>query len=240
MYRPALVSPLLGTVLATVLLTGCSAETPVQVTAGSGAPVESPAGPSSAGTTAADPSAAPTTPAPTGHPDEDDGGSAGTSPAGTRTAPVTRAPASAAPPTTTPPGAPPATEGPVVGAPGTGTSAEDPSTDGGAGAVVWPAEASPVHGGQVWAVYLAVGSPDSDWDGHMLGEAEGYLVGHGYTGSGIGEVGCDQGAAEQLGFDPADHRLAVYFDSAARAQEFVGVYDRQDLGSARVTTYCLD
>jgi len=27
---------------------------------------------------------------------------------------------------------------------------------------------------------------------------------------------------------------------AARAQEFVAIYDRQDIGSAEVTTYCLD
>jgi hypothetical protein len=104
----------------------------------------------------------------------------------------------------------------------------------------WPPEVTPVHGGRVWAVYLAVGSPDSEWDMHKLGEAESYLQGHGYLGSGIGSVGCDQGAAEALGFDPTNNRVAVYFDSAARAQEFVAVYDRQDVGSAEVTTYCLD
>ncbi len=123
----------------------------------------------------------------------------------------------------------PAPRPPDPAPPGTG----EPQVD-------WPPEAAPVHGGRVWAVYLAVGSPDSDWDMHMLGEAEGYLQGHGYTGSGIGSVGCDQGAAEALGFDPGDNRLAVYFDSAALAQQFVLVYDRQDVGSAPVTTYCLD
>src|SRR5688572_18182236 len=104
----------------------------------------------------------------------------------------------------------------------------------------WPPEVTPVHGGRVWAVYLAVGSPDSEWDMHKLGETESYLQGQGYTGSGIGSVGCDQGAAEALGVDSQDNRVAVYFDSAARAQEFVAVYDRQDVGSAEVTTYCLD
>ncbi len=104
----------------------------------------------------------------------------------------------------------------------------------------WPPEVTPVHGGRAWAVYLAVGSPDSDWDIYMLGETESYLRLQGYTGSGIGSVGCDQGAAEALGFDPGNNRVAVYFDSAARAQEFVAVYDRQDVGSAEVTTYCLD
>src|SRR3712207_5578335 len=95
-------------------------------------------------------------------------------------------------------------------------------------------------GGVAWAVYLAVGSPDVQWDMHKLGETESYARFLGYTGSGIGSVSCDQGAAEALGLDPDDHRVAVYFDSAARAQEFVAVYDRQDVGSVRVTTYCLD
>ncbi len=103
-----------------------------------------------------------------------------------------------------------------------------------------PPEVTPVHGARVWAVSLAVGSPDSEWDMHKLGETESYLRGHGYTGSGIGAVGCDQGAAEALGFDPQNNRVAVHFDSAARTQEFVAVYDRQDVGSAEVTTYCLD
>src|SRR3712207_8079419 len=75
---------------------------------------------------------------------------------------------------------------------------------------------------------------------HMLAETEDYARFLGWTGSGIGSVSCDQGAAEALGFDPDDHRVAVYFDSAARAQEFVAGYDRQDVGSAQVTTYCLD
>jgi hypothetical protein len=99
----------------------------------------------------------------------------------------------------------------------------------------------PVQGSQVWAVYLAVGNAEDVWGRHMLAETADYVHAfYGYQGSGLGEVACDQGAAEQLGFEPRDHRVAVYFESAARAEEFVAVYDRQDLGSARVTTYCLD
>jgi hypothetical protein len=123
-----------------------------------------------------------------------------------------------------------------------GGAAPGASPDASADPVVGPPrEVLPEHGERVWAVYLAVGSPDSERDMHELGEAESYLRGmYGYTGSGIGSVGCDQGAAEALGFDPAHNRVAVYFDSAAGAQEFVAVYDRQDVGSAEVTTYCLD
>ena len=75
---------------------------------------------------------------------------------------------------------------------------------------------------------------------HMLGGTESCARFLGYAGSGIGSVSCDHGAAEALGFDPGDDRVAVYFDSTARAQEFVAVYDRQDVGSAPVTTYCSD
>ncbi len=97
-----------------------------------------------------------------------------------------------------------------------------------------------MHGARRWAVYVAVGSPSSDSEMHALGEAESFLRGTGYVGSGIGSVGCDLGAAESLGFDPGHNRVAVYFDSAADAQLFQGGYERQDLGSAQVTTYCLD
>ena len=129
---------------------------------------------------------------------------------------------------------PPVEELPVEEPPVEEAPAEEPTE------AVWPDEVLPVHGSRVWAVYLAVGSPDSQWDLHMLGETESYAGFLGYTGSGVGSVSCDQGAAEALGFDPGDSRVAVYFDSAARAQEFVAVYDRQDVGSAQVTTYCLD
>ena len=115
---------------------------------------------------------------------------------------------------------------------GSGGGTEDPSGS--------PPELTPVHGGRAWAVYLAVGSPDSDWEMDVLAETESYVRGLGYVGSGIGSVGCDQGAAEALGYPSSENRVAVYFDSAARAKEFVAVYDRPDLGTAQVTTYCLD
>ena len=218
MYRSALVSSF----LTAVLLAGCGGEDAVENSAGAGdrssasveppAPTTSePAGPSDDGTVGRPSSP----PAPTGDGSGDgsgDGEADGEQPASEQ-------PASEKP-------------GGVVTPSPTEQPAEQPT--------VWAPEVTPVHGGRVWAVYLAVGSPDSDWDMHMLGETESYVRMFGYVGSGIGSVGCDQGAAEALGFHPGDNRVAVYFATAAHAQEFVAGYDRQDAGSAQVSTYCLD
>ncbi|PRY49785.1 hypothetical protein LY71_105230 [Geodermatophilus tzadiensis] len=210
MYRSALVSSLLTTA---VLLTGCEGEDDTATAARDRPAVSS----QPAGTTRSAPDAPTTTAAPS-------------TPAPATVAPTTPAPTTTARPTTARPTAP----APTTPAP---TPSPAPAPDGS----VLPDEAVPVHGGQVWAVYLAVGDPDDEWGRHMLAETADYVhASFGYTGSGVGEVACDVGAAEQLGFDPQDHRVAVYFDSAARAQEFVAVYDRQDVGSASVTTYCLD
>lgn len=73
--------------------------------------------------------------------------------------------------------------------------------------------------------------------GRRAGRA--HLTGvHGYVGSGIGAVSCDDGAAEQLGSVPDDNRLAVYFATAEDARTSVAVHDRQDVGSAQVSTLC--
>ena len=104
----------------------------------------------------------------------------------------------------------------------------------------WPDEVTSTHGAQLWAVYLAVASPASDAETRALEETDAYLRGLGYEGSGIGSVGCDQGAAQSLGLDSGDNRVAVYFDTQIDAQAFVAAYDRQDLGATAVITYCLD
>ncbi len=78
------------------------------------------------------------------------------------------------------------------------------------------------------------------WAGHALGEAESFLTWQGFTGSGTGSVACDQGAAEQLGPAPDADRLAVYFATADQARQFTDACERDVLGTAPVTTYCLD
>ncbi|MGK5112292.1 MULTISPECIES: hypothetical protein [unclassified Geodermatophilus] len=129
--------------------------------------------------------------------------------------------------------------GTVDAAPDDQTPADGGSSGGDTGGG-FPPEVVPTQGARVWAVYLAVGTPFDESQAHLLGETESYANGLGYTGSGIGSVGCDQGAAEQLGLAPDDNRVAVYFATAEHAQQFVAVYDRPDLGSAEVATYCLD
>jgi hypothetical protein len=121
-----------------------------------------------------------------------------------------------------------------------GQAPADGGSNGGDTGGGFPPEVIPTQGARVWAVYLAVGSPFDEAQAHKLGETESYANGLGYTGSGIGSVGCDQGAAEQLGLVPDDNRVAVYFATAEHAQQFVAGYERQALGSAEVATYCLD
>jgi hypothetical protein len=133
----------------------------------------------------------------------------------------------------------PADDGTVDEAPDDQTPADGGSSGGDTGGGL-PPEVVPTQGARVWAVYLAVGAPFDESAAAELGETESYAHGLGYTGSGIGSVGCDRGAAEQLGLLPDDNRVAVYFATAEHAQQFVAVYDRPDLGSAEVATYCLD
>jgi hypothetical protein len=123
------------------------------------------------------------------------------------------------------------TASPTTGAP---TAVPEPPD------TVWPDEVIATHGAQVWAVYLAVGSPASDAETRTLEETDAYLRSLGYEGSGIGSVGCDQGAAQSLGLDSGDNRVAVYFDAQIHAQAFVDAYERPDLGATAVITYCLD
>jgi hypothetical protein len=89
-------------------------------------------------------------------------------------------------------------------------------------------------------VYLAVGSPDSPEDMARLEESSRHAQALGYVSVTTLDIGCDRGAPEALGVDSSNFAVAVYFRTAEHAQQFVGVYDREDVGSALVTTYCRD
>ena len=116
--------------------------------------------------------------------------------------------------------------------------------DGGARPEDWPAEAAPVHGASVWAVYLAVGQAGDP----ELADATEFLERHGYS-AGVAELGCDQGAAEALGRDPQELAVAAYFDERTDADDFLamlkppgstGETSRGFVELLRVTRGCLD
>ncbi len=56
------------------------------------------------------------------------------------------------------------------------------------------------------------------------------------------QLGCDQGAAEQLGKDgdAVYYVVSLYFTSRAKADAFVAAYAPRIAGVARVTTLCMD
>ncbi|TFV90485.1 hypothetical protein [Blastococcus sp. CT_GayMR16] len=83
----------------------------------------------------------------------------------------------------------------------------------------WPAEASPEHGDEVWAVYLAVG-PEGDPE---LAAATEYLRAQGYSTFEGRELGCDGGAAEALGRDRHELAVAAYFRWRPDAVDFLSL-----------------
>jgi hypothetical protein len=105
----------------------------------------------------------------------------------------------------------------------------------------WPAAAQfGTHGGSTWGVYLAVAT---EYDAPAIVDATAKVegLGQGYR-PGNGELGCDQGAAEALGFDPDAllYAAALYFADEASAHRFVDLYEPEVVGIAEVQTYCLD
>lgn len=101
-----------------------------------------------------------------------------------------------------------------------------------------PSQAPPVHGGTPVAVYLAVSVDSSD---SALERARAAAAEAGYEAGG-GELGCDQGAVEALGLDPARSwsGVALYFVDQRTADRFVRGYPHEVVGVAQVTTFCLD
>jgi hypothetical protein len=81
----------------------------------------------------------------------------------------------------------------------------------------WPAEVSPGHGDEVWAVYLAIG-PEGDPE---LADAAQYLRDRGYSTFDGRELGCDGGAAEALQRDRHELAVAAYFKWRPDATDFL-------------------
>lgn len=104
-----------------------------------------------------------------------------------------------------------------------------------------PAAETLEHGGEIWAVYLAVADDFSDPgldDAVALAEMYGYLAG-------AGDMGCDQGASDAIGIPEGGGEavVGVYFNSEADASLMVAALAERGhevAGMGRVQTFCLD
>jgi hypothetical protein len=97
------------------------------------------------------------------------------------------------------------------------------------------------HGGDAWAVYLAVAD---DFGDSSLDEASSLADSYGYF-AGVSDINCDQGAAAAVGVPSGGSEavVGVYFDSELDANQFVLAYEARGhtvAGTGLVQTYCLD
>ena len=104
----------------------------------------------------------------------------------------------------------------------------------------FPAESTNlVHGGDIWAAVLAVGSDPQD---PALQKAVTDAADAGYF---AGPTDCDQGAPEALGVDgnlPGVFSVSVYFDTEADARAAVDAFEARSIPAVAgvVQTFCLD
>ncbi|MGY1831239.1 hypothetical protein ACI8AA_12580 [Geodermatophilus sp. SYSU D01180] len=215
MYRSALVSSLLTTA---VLLAGCSAGP-----AGSAAPEAG--SPSST-------SAEPSTPIPSPPADPTGGGTAGGTENGSTGDEGTGDDSTGDDSTGDDSTGDDGTGAPEPSDPGTGGEGTGNGTEGLPG---WPVESTPVHGGRYWAVYVAVGTPGDPALQQVLADVRQL-----WPGAGLAELACDEGAAEALGRDGAEHAVAVYFPTEQHVTEFRRRWETPFVGAAQVTTRCAD
>ncbi|HEX9822780.1 MAG TPA: hypothetical protein VGB51_00095 [Actinomycetota bacterium] len=122
----------------------------------------------------------------------------------------------------------------------TGGCASDTSPSPSSSPTEPAAEPAPVvteQGGTYWGVYLAVGE-ESD-----LEDAIQYLTDERDLEAGvefsIGDISCDEGAAEALGA-AGTQRVAVYFISSDDAAIWAATLLAEPVGVVEVQTFCLD
>jgi hypothetical protein len=106
----------------------------------------------------------------------------------------------------------------------------------------FPDEFESFHGSTPWAVYLEV---SDDAESPALAAAGQSVIEAGYSDAyyGGGQLGCDQGAPEALGFSGDAHTVATYFETQAEAQQARAAFEARGhevVGVAHVKTYCLD
>jgi hypothetical protein len=156
-----------------------------------------------------------------------------TSPATADTGSPASTSAAAAASTPVEPAAPPPAEPADAGADGEGV--DDGRAGGTQGLPGWPTESIPVHGGQFWAAYVAVGVPGDPALQQVLAEVQEV-----WPGAGLGELGCDGGAAEALGRNATDHAVAVYFPTEQHITEFQRRWSGPYVEAVQVITSCGD
>jgi hypothetical protein len=118
----------------------------------------------------------------------------------------------------------------------TGDGSASGSSDGGTeGPPGRPIESTPVHGARLWAAYLAVGAPGDPALHRVLEDVQQL-----WPGAGVGELGCDQGAATALGRSSEEHAVAVYLPTEQHVTEFRRLWEAPYVGAVQVTTLCAD
>ncbi len=134
---------------------------------------------------------------------------------------------------------PEATGTPIATGPGAGTG-----STGGTGAtgvsgspqpLPTPITGNVLHGERYFGVYVTA----APFDSPELEAAVEQLAGHGVEAF-PGSIGCDQGAAGQLGVSADLAVVAIYFERRPDAQAWVDALDPPPLGMAMVRTYCAD
>jgi hypothetical protein len=103
-----------------------------------------------------------------------------------------------------------------------------------------PAEFTPVvpeQGGTYFGVYVAIADPGDQASLQASAEA---LDAIGISEYSIGDISCDEGAAEELGVPKDSGRVAVYFNSREDAGAFTQSLPSPILRIAKVRTFCLD
>lgn len=105
---------------------------------------------------------------------------------------------------------------------------------------IFPAEMQLAHGAPAWGVYMVVTEPGSD---EGLDAANTVAGAAGYRSLGLGELRCDENAAEHLGVDAEMWGAALYFETSDEAElVFASFAERgfRPFGIAGVITYCMD
>jgi hypothetical protein len=107
--------------------------------------------------------------------------------------------------------------------------------------VAWPAEVPYPVEGPAWVVYVAVAEDSSQPERDRVWAAMEQLRGTTpyVSARGAGSVGCENGAADALGLDPATFAAPVFLASEAEAQQFAERWGGPVVGPAPITEDCI-